>query len=94
MLVLVEVVSHQSLRGVELDDFSGVQNHDLGAVHDGVEPVSDGQHRALGKLLPDGGLEKNQFPIVPPSSSRFRVLKRDLSELPVSQIRDNPLGSC
>ena len=94
MLVLVEVVSHQSLRGVELDDFSGVQNHDLGAVHDGVEPVSDGQHRALGKLLPDGGLEKNQFPIVPLSSSRFRAFKTDLSELPVRQMRVHPLGIC
>ncbi len=41
---------------IELNNSAGVQHHDFGAVHDRVDPVSDGEHGAVGKLFPDGGL--------------------------------------
>lgn len=50
------VVFEQVRRGIELNDSACVQHHDLWAVHDGVDPVSDGENGAIGKFFPDGGL--------------------------------------
>ncbi len=49
-------VFEQARGGIELNDSACVQHHDLWAVHDGVDPVSDGENGAIGKLFPDGGL--------------------------------------
>ena len=35
-----------------------VTHHDAVAVYDGVEPVSDGEHRAISELLPDRPLDQ------------------------------------
>ena len=35
-----------------------VTHHDAVAVYDGVEPVSDGEHRAISELFPDRPLDQ------------------------------------
>ena len=35
-----------------------VHDEDPVGVHDGVDPVRDGEHRVVGKLLPDGLLKQ------------------------------------
>ncbi len=52
------LVRDELRRRVELFDLPRVEHHHPRAVHDGVEPVGDGQHGAVGKLLPDGGLDE------------------------------------
>ena len=52
------LVRQQRLRRVELLDESPVQHHDSVVVENGVESVGDGQNSAVGKLLPDRGLDE------------------------------------
>ena len=52
-------VGKQVLGRVEFNLFAVGQDEDLGVVHDGVEPVRDGQHGAIAELLPDRRLVKN-----------------------------------
>ena len=40
-------------------DLSGVEHHDLRAIQDGIEAMCNSEHRAVGKLLSDGGLAIN-----------------------------------
>ena len=60
--VLAHAVEHGLLVGqkvlgrVELDLFSLRQDEDLVVVHDGVEPVRDGDDGAVGELFLDGVL--------------------------------------
>ena len=51
-------VLEQVAGGVKLLEPAGVQHHDLVRVHDGVDPVGDGEDGALPELLPDGGLDE------------------------------------
>ena len=39
-------------------DLSRVEHHDLGAIHDGIEAVSNCEHSAVGKFLADSSLRK------------------------------------
>ena len=48
----------QFIRSVILLELSLVEHHDPVVVHDGVEPVGDGQDAAVGELLPDRGLDQ------------------------------------
>ena len=48
----------QFIRSVILLELSLVEHHDPVVVHDGVEPVGDGQDAAVGELLPDGRLDQ------------------------------------
>jgi len=52
-------VSHQKQlrRAVELGNPPRGQHHDAVVVGDGVQPVRDGQHRALPESRPDGALD-------------------------------------
>lgn len=43
---------------VKLFDFSGIEDQDLVAVHDGLQPVSDGEDGAVLELLPDRRLNQ------------------------------------
>ena len=52
------LVGQEVVRAVELGDVALVQHHHPVAVHDGVEPVGDGDDGALRELLPDGGLHQ------------------------------------
>ena len=46
------------MRFVKLPQLPLVEDHDPVVVHDGVEPVGDGEDAAPGELLPDGGLDQ------------------------------------
>ena len=48
----------QFIRSVILLELSLVEHHDPVVVHDGVEPVGDGEDRAVRELPPDGGLHQ------------------------------------
>ena len=52
------LVSEQTIRRVKLLDQSCVQDHDPGAVQDGVQPVGDGEDGAVEELGPDCGLDE------------------------------------
>lgn len=55
--VAVGVLCEEVLGRVELDEVPVVEDHDLVAVHDRVQPVRDGEHRALAELCPDHRLD-------------------------------------
>lgn len=47
------LVGEQLVRRRVLYELALVQHHDLGGVHDGVETMGDGEHRARRELGPD-----------------------------------------
>ena len=55
------LVGQQVLGWVELDHLSLRQDEDLVVVHDGVEPVSDRDDGAIGKLVLDGVLQQKDW---------------------------------
>lgn len=52
------LVPEQSFRRVKLLDSTSIENHHPRAVHDGVQPVSDGQNCTVEELLPNGCLDE------------------------------------
>ncbi len=55
-------VPQQLPRRPELGRLPRAHHQDAIRVHDGVEAVSDGQHRAGGELAADGGLDQGVSP--------------------------------
>ena len=51
-------VGQEIIWRVKLCNFALIQNNDSVVVHDGVESVGDGEHRAVWELPPDGGLHQ------------------------------------
>ena len=85
-------VGKQVLGRVEFNLFAVGQDEDLGVVHDGVEPVRDGQHGAVEELGPDGRLDE----VVSLKVDRGRGLVEDqnlgLSQQGSGQAHELPLA--
>ena len=62
-----------------------VTHHDAVAVYDGVEPVSDGEHRAISELLPDRLLNKLIRPMAESTNVRFEEHHRVTAAPPAGQ---------